>query len=460
MRATLTFLLVAILAIGVSQSVAAEDCLEIDFEISDTVYTTPGDFFVDGHVEITNCGDEGVRFWVESSSPIKTFGQVRGRVKLGAGETYTRMIHFPVPPPVNEGTYEICVSAKVGEMTYEECQTLVVLEGMMGGDEFARLQVIHNAADPGAEVVDVWVNDDLFLDDFAFRTATPFVDVPAGVDLTIGVAGPSSTMPGDALATFVVNLVGDETYVAVANGVLDPAGFQANPDGMDIAFTLYTRDQIREMADEMTNVDFVAFHGATDAPTVDVIARGVATVVDDLTYGSFTDYVSVPADSYILDVTPGGDNSTIVASYEADLSGLGGGAAVVFASGFLTPDDDQDGAVFGLFAALPNGDVVEFPAYSGTNSAAVSGVDRVVVGNYPNPFNPTTVIAYTLPTSARVKLEVYNVVGQRVALLVDGEQGAGNHTAMWDASAVSSGVYFYRLSTSDFTETRKMMLLK
>jgi hypothetical protein len=228
-------------------------------------------------------------------------------------------------------------------------------------EPMARLQVIHNAADPGAEVVDVWVNDDLFLDDFAFRTATPFVDVAAGVDLTIGVAGPSSTMPGDALATFVVNLSEGETYVAVANGVLDPAGFQANPDGMDIAFTLYTRDAVREMADEMTNVDFVAFHGATDAPTVDVIARGVATVVDDLTYGSFTDYVSVPADSYILDVTPGGDNSTIVASYEADLSGLGGGAAVVFASGFLTPDDDQDGAAFGLFAALPSGDVVEFP---------------------------------------------------------------------------------------------------
>jgi hypothetical protein len=460
MRKVLMFLLVAVLGIGISQSVAAEDCLEVNFEISDTVYTTPGDFFVDGHVEIINCGDEGARFWLESSSPIETFGQVRGMVNLGAGETYARMIHFPVPPPVREGIYDICISATIGEMTYEECETLVVLEGMMPEDEFARLQVIHNAADPGAEEVDVWVNDDLFLDDFEFRTATPFVDVPAGVDLTIGVAGPSSTMPSDALATFVVNLEEDETYVAVANGVLDPSGFQANPDGMDIAFTLYTRDEVREMADEMTNVDFVAFHGATDAPTVDVLARGVATVVDDLTYGSFTDYVSVPAGSYILDVTPGGDNSTIVASYEADLSGLGGGAAVVFASGFLTPDDDQDGAAFGLFAALPNGDVVEFPLYVGTTSGSQPNSNERVAWNFPNPFNPTTSIAYSLPSRAYVKLEIYNVLGQKVEVLVDGEQGAGNHTVVWDGSTASSGVYFYRLSTADFVETQKMMLLK
>jgi flagellar hook assembly protein FlgD len=84
----------------------------------------------------------------------------------------------------------------------------------------------------------------------------------------------------------------------------------------------------------------------------------------------------------------------------------------------------------------------------------------LVVGNFPNPFNPTTTIWYSLPTSSHVTLEIYNVLGQRVTLLVDREQGAGAHTAMWDASSAPSGVYFYRLSTSDLTETRKIMLLK
>ena len=92
-----------------------------------------------------------------------------------------------------------------------------------------------------------------------------------------------------------------------------------------------------------------------------MLARRVATLVDNAAYGDITDYITVPPASYILDVTPGNDNSTIVASFGADLSALGGGAAVVFASGFLDPSANQNGDAFGIFAALPTGDVVAFP---------------------------------------------------------------------------------------------------
>jgi hypothetical protein len=105
-------------------------------------------------------------------------------------------------------------------------------------------------------------------------------------------------------------------------------------------------------------------HQPTDAPTVDVIARGVATLVEDAAYGDITSYISVPPAEYLLDITPGNDNTTIVASYSADLSGLGGGSAVVFASGFLTPSNDQNGPAFGLYAALADGMVVPFPQIS------------------------------------------------------------------------------------------------
>jgi PKD repeat protein len=80
--------------------------------------------------------------------------------------------------------------------------------------------------------------------------------------------------------------------------------------------------------------------------------------------------------------------------------------------------------------------------------------------NYPNPFNPTTEIAFSLPNAARVTLEVFNVVGQRVAVLADGTYGAGSHIVTWDAAGNSSGVYFYRLTTTEFTQTKKMMLIK
>jgi len=80
--------------------------------------------------------------------------------------------------------------------------------------------------------------------------------------------------------------------------------------------------------------------------------------------------------------------------------------------------------------------------------------------NCPNPFNLTTVITYELPLVAHVKLEVYNLLGQKVATLVNEEQEAGQRSVSWEASKISSGLYFYKLTVGDFTKTKRMMLLK
>jgi hypothetical protein len=85
--------------------------------------------------------------------------------------------------------------------------------------------------------------------------------------------------------------------------------------------------------------------------------------------------------------------------------------------------------------------------------------------NYPNPFNPTTTIEYSLPVSGHVTLEVFNIVGQRIATIVDQVQSAGTWTARWNGKddagmTASTGLYFYRLSTNSFVSTKKMMLLK
>jgi photosystem II stability/assembly factor-like uncharacterized protein len=80
--------------------------------------------------------------------------------------------------------------------------------------------------------------------------------------------------------------------------------------------------------------------------------------------------------------------------------------------------------------------------------------------NYPNPFNPSTTITYQLPVRTHVRLGIFNVLGQEVMALQNGEYAAGPHVVRFDASGLSSGVYFYRLDAGTFTQTRKCVLVR
>jgi hypothetical protein len=78
--------------------------------------------------------------------------------------------------------------------------------------------------------------------------------------------------------------------------------------------------------------------------------------------------------------------------------------------------------------------------------------------NYPNPFNPMTSIRYSIPQDQQVSLKVVNLLGQDVRTLIDEERPAGTYTVEWDAAALPSGVYFYRLEAGTHVEMRKMIL--
>ncbi|MEW6051843.1 MAG: S8 family serine peptidase [Candidatus Zixiibacteriota bacterium] len=79
---------------------------------------------------------------------------------------------------------------------------------------------------------------------------------------------------------------------------------------------------------------------------------------------------------------------------------------------------------------------------------------------FPNPFNPSTEIGFELPTASHVRLEVFNVLGQHVATLVDGPMESGRHSVAWDGSNAASGIYLYRFQTGSFVMSRKMLLVK
>ena len=80
--------------------------------------------------------------------------------------------------------------------------------------------------------------------------------------------------------------------------------------------------------------------------------------------------------------------------------------------------------------------------------------------NYPNPFNPTTHIAFEVPKSGHVMIAIYNTIGQRVATLLDKKMEKGRHVITFEAANMPSGVYFYKISVGDYTNVKKMTLLK
>ena len=144
-----------------------------------------------------------------------------------------------------------------------------------------------------------------------------------------------------------------------------------------------------------------------------------------------------------------------------------GGITSTISVGVNTFAVDRQGRVYvgGNFTTA--GDVVS--AYIARWNSAASRIEQISADvpktflleqNYPNPFNPSTTIRYQLPVASEVKLEVYDVLGKKVATLVSERQAAGYYQYVWNANGLTSGVYFYRLQAGGFVETKKMMLVK
>ena len=221
-----------------------------------------------------------------------------------------------------------------------------------------KVQIIHNSPSP---TVDIYVDGALAIPAFEFRTATPVLILPTEFTVGIAAAGDDTI-----LAEYPFTLAQGGEYVVVATGVL---GQTDNGFNLAASATSY----------ETTTDDVVGlniYHGSTDAPAVDILAdaNDGTVLVSDLEYFEFSGFTEVPAADYTLGVAPTGGDA--IAAFTAPLSGLGGGTAVAFASGFLAPADDQP--AFGLFAALTDGTVLELPALSADCSGIWGGDDYIV----------------------------------------------------------------------------------
>ncbi len=271
----------------------------------------------------------------------------------------------------------------------------------------ARVQVVHNSPYAAAGVVDVYINDALTLDDFAFRTATPYVDLPAGVAIKIDITGATAADNSSPVFTKTIDAPGlteGEVYQIVAAG--DPLAGAGNP-----AFDLFIYAPAREAAATAGNVELLVFHGAPDAPTVDVSARGAGVLVDDISFGGFAGYLSVPPASYELDIELA-DNSAVAASYVADLSGAADAAIAVLASGFLAPASASDPA-FGLLAVFADGTTALLPvnAPAGASLSLIDAATDEPIAGFDPIADGATLDLSALPIGLNVRANLTGPAG-------------------------------------------------
>jgi hypothetical protein len=314
----------------------------------------------------------------------------------------------------------------------------------------ARIQVIHNSADAAAAVVDVWVNSTKLIPNFSFRTASPFIDAPAGVLLNISIAPPNSTSWTQALYVKQVVLTANQTYIAVANGIVSTSGYTPSP-----TFNLDVYPMGREAASQSGNTDILVMHGSTDAPVVDIKAGNV-TLVDNLAYGSFDGYLEVPTAELVIDIADQ-SGATVLLQYSAPLATLGlqGAALAVVASGFLDPTNNSNSNnTFGLWVALPSGgNMIPLPLFTQSVGEVTEPFGNIRL--FPNPASEKLNIELQM-NEPSVMVEIFDATG-RVALRKTME-GSGLATSMVDIGMLNPGIYLVSMSSANHRHTQKLLI--
>lgn len=319
----------------------------------------------------------------------------------------------------------------------------------------ARLQIIHNCAAVDASSVDIYANGDKLFNEVDFRTATEFFDVPAGVALSVDITPPNSMDNSGSLYNQTITATAGDKFIAVASGTIGSGTYNpATP------FSIELFAGAMEMAGNANETDVLVYHGATDAPTVDVVEQSAGLLVDDISYSEFDGYLNLATLDYALDVTDE-TGANVVASYEAPLQtlGLDGAAITVLASGFLDPSDNNNGADFGLWAALSSGGaLVELPLIdnSSLEEETINNLDFVV---FPNPTAKEINISFNSDVNESIEVTLTSTNGQEV-MKEKLEIVKGENLIQLTNSDLGKGIYILHLNSDTVAASQRIQVLK
>ncbi len=271
-------------------------------------------------------------------------------------------------------------------------------------DPYARMQFIHNSADTTVDTVDLYYMGEKVLDDFAYLTATPYLDVYGSTPAEIGIAPANSTSINDTFYSTTLTFDSAKTYSVVAHGIESDTNYKPL-----VPFMVSSYNNAKEVASSGSVTEILAMHGSTDAPTVDIV-EGTNTLFNNIFYGFFSNtYSSVNTQNYIFELTDAGGQP--IEAYEANLStwGMQGKTGTLVTTGFIEPDSNSQGPAIALYMAMPEGGpLVLLPKVVSVNH--VSKADNTITV-WPNPASDILHIGDVMNGTA----SVYDITGKLVS---------------------------------------------
>jgi hypothetical protein len=297
-------------------------------------------------------------------------------------------------------------------------------------EAYARIQLIHNSADKSVDTVDLYLDGNKIVDNFPFRTATGFLDADVTSFMNLGIAPKTSTSTTDIFHTQPLKFDSAKRYVIVFDGIKSTSGYSPL---LPLAVRAFTAAQ--EEAANTSNTDILMAHGATDLPTVD-LREGTNVLVDNLTYGNFAPYFSLPANkNYVLTVT--NDNATVeIEKYKGELmtGGLQGQSITLLMSGFQNPAANSNGAPWGLYYATATGGPL-VPLAISTSVKDLTSKNGITI--WPNPATDKLHISSKQTITIA---SIYDITGKTVKVVYkpEGEIAVGQ---------LSKGTYLIKLET-------------
>lgn len=315
----------------------------------------------------------------------------------------------------------------------------------------ASVQLIHAIPDQAAAVVDVYLNNQIWLNDFSFRSTTPFLNIPANRDIRLAVCPSTST---DTVGSYFDELLYLTTtnYTMVLAGMTNPSGF--NPPE---PVRLSVRDNARKAAIDNDEIDLLFYHAIPDGGTMDFrsMMPVVTTLTNNINFGfyNFPSYLEITPHDFSLNLTDE-SGSTVYNSFlfPALSENLAGKAIVMVALGFLNPENNLAASEAGFwYTTTDGGSLIECTKVTGNES--INNESSFII--FPNPATEQVRIAWKNAQKFETEISVFDLHGklQYSTLLPVGED-----QFVLSTSTLSAGLYIVEIRNPSSVERRKLQI--